>query len=125
MFVHIALAFLLAITSVAAFGLLAVIRPSWFDPVAIIPTVGMLFNNGVSSVSLGLDALLKNLDGGTGREKVELFLSFGASREEAYNEQLRWALRVSLLPTLNSLAVMGLVSIPGASAGQILGGLDP
>jgi len=35
------------------------------------------------------------------------------------------ALRAAMLPTLNAMSVMGLISIPGMLTGQILAGADP
>jgi len=35
------------------------------------------------------------------------------------------ALRLAMLPTLNAMSVMGLITIPGMLTGQILAGADP
>ena len=38
---------------------------------------------------------------------------------------IRDALRTSLIPTINSMLVMGIVSLPGMMTGQILAGVSP
>jgi putative ABC transport system permease protein len=38
---------------------------------------------------------------------------------------VREAIRVGMIPTINSMMVMGLVSLPGMMTGQILAGANP
>ena len=59
------------------------------------------------------------------RKEVEMLLSLGATSWEAANELVRDALRTSLIPTINSMLVMGIVSLPGMMTGQILAGVSP
>ena len=54
-----------------------------------------------------------------------MLLSLGATSWEAANELIRDALRTSMIPTLNSMLVMGVVSLPGMMTGQILAGISP
>ena len=49
----------------------------------------------------------------------------GATRWEAASPVTRDALRSALMPTINSMAATGLVSLPGMMTGQILGGMPP
>ncbi|KAH8045500.1 hypothetical protein JL722_14189 [Aureococcus anophagefferens] len=58
-------------------------------------------------------------------DRVELCLSRGASWREAALPALRKAMTAALTPTLNSMAVMGLVMMPGMMTGQMLGGQPP
>jgi hypothetical protein len=48
---------------------------------------------------------------------VELLLALGASRYEATVELVQRAVRLALLPTLNAMSVVGIVSIPGMMTG--------
>ncbi|MFA7468137.1 MAG: ABC transporter permease, partial [Desulfotomaculaceae bacterium] len=52
-------------------------------------------------------------------------LTFGATPWEAIQTSVREAIRAGMTPTINSLMVVGLVSLPGMMTGQILGGADP
>jgi len=49
----------------------------------------------------------------------------GATRLEATREVVQRASRMALTPLLNTMNVVGIVSIPGMMTGQILGGSDP
>jgi putative ABC transport system permease protein len=59
------------------------------------------------------------------RDWVETALALGATRWEACQEVVRDAIRVAMIPTINSMMVMGLVSLPGMMTGQILEGAAP
>ena len=49
----------------------------------------------------------------------------GASRWEATQGIVQRATTAALAPTLSHLSIMGLVTLPNAMAGQLLGGLVP
>ncbi|KAG7669322.1 hypothetical protein Ndes2437B_g05468 [Nannochloris sp. 'desiccata'] len=106
------------------FGLAAVVRVTpWYDAQYLIPMLGMMLGNSCSSVAVGLSAVLEELS--SGKEKVEALLVLGATRVEATRDVVVRATRLSLTPLLNSMNVVGIVSIPGMMTGQILGGSDP
>lgn len=109
------------ITGLAVSG---IIRPQpWFTPQYLIPLLGMVLGNTLNGISLGLDRLMEGLT--SRREQVEARLSLGATRWEACLEVVRDAIRVGMIPTINSMMVMGLVSLPGMMTGQILQGATP
>lgn len=81
-----------------------------YDSQYLIPMLGMLLGNSCSSVAVGLSAVLDDLS--SGKEKVEALLALGASRVEATREVVTRAARLALTPLLNSLNVVGIVSIP-------------
>ncbi|KAG6917710.1 hypothetical protein DXG01_001361 [Tephrocybe rancida] len=56
------------------------------------------------------------------RDKVEMYLTFGASRMEACRPIAREALRLALTPVVNQMSVIGIIAIPGMMTGAILGG---
>jgi hypothetical protein len=59
------------------------------------------------------------------RDKIEVLLAFGATRTEACLPVAREALRLALLPAIQQLSVIGLISIPGmACAPPASGGLS-
>jgi putative ABC transport system permease protein len=59
------------------------------------------------------------------RPEIETELSHGASAWEAAQEPLQAAVRRGMVPTINSMLVVGIVSLPGMMTGQILAGSDP
>ncbi|MEX1318010.1 MAG: iron export ABC transporter permease subunit FetB [Synechococcaceae cyanobacterium] len=109
---------------VTGLALIAIIRSDpWFAPQYLIPLLGMVLGNTLNGISLGLDRLMEGLEGR--REQVETALALGASRWEACRDVIREAIRVAMIPTINSMMVMGLVSLPGMMTGQILAGAAP
>ena len=80
----------------------------WFSPRYLIPLAGMIFAGAMNTVSLAAERLFAE----TGR---------GVS----YRESRRVALQASMIPMINSLFAVGLVSLPGMMTGQILSGVSP
>jgi putative ABC transport system permease protein len=109
------------ITAVALFGIVRV-RP-WYDPQYAIPLLGMILGNTLNGISLGLDRLTEELR--ARRDQVETLLALGATRWEAAQDPVRRAVRTGMIPIINSMMVVGIVSIPGMMTGQLLAGVDP
>lgn len=80
----------------------------WFLPSYVIPLAGMIFANSMNSISLG-------------GERLEAELS----RNESYEKARITAFQASMIPTINALFAVGLVSLPGMMTGQILSGVSP
>jgi putative ABC transport system permease protein len=95
----------------------------WFDPQYLIPLLGMVLGNTLTGISLGLDRFMEGVI--TQRDQIETLLTLGATRWEAAHAQVQEAIRTGMIPTINSMMVMGLVSLPGMMTGQILAGANP
>jgi len=95
----------------------------WYRAQLAIPICGMLLGNSLNGVSLSLDRLYSEVRARAG--EVEARLCLGATPWEASRPMVRAALRAGMTPIINSLMVVGLVSLPGMMTGQILGGADP
>lgn len=95
----------------------------WWKPQYVLPLLGMVLGNSLTGISLCLDSLLEALD--AGRERIELDLALGATRWQAVREPLSEAVRRGMIPIINSMMVVGIVSLPGMMTGQILAGADP
>ncbi|MCB9780341.1 MAG: iron export ABC transporter permease subunit FetB [Alphaproteobacteria bacterium] len=95
----------------------------WWRPQYLVPLLGMLLGNALTGISLGLDRALSMLD--EGRPVVEARLSMGATWWEASRPVAADALRAGMIPILNTMSVVGLVTLPGMMTGQILSGTDP
>ncbi|VXC06006.1 ABC transporter permease [Burkholderia sp. 8Y] len=109
---------------IGAFGLFAVIRiHPWYEPQYTIPILGMVLGNTLTGVSLGIERMTEELT--AGRAAVEMSLALGATRWEAAKGPARQAVRAGMIPTLNQMAVVGLVSLPGMMTGQVLAGQSP
>jgi len=109
---------------ITGFTVLGVLRVDpWWDPQYLIPLLGMLLGNALTGISLALDRFLEGCV--DRRDRLEVRMTLGATRWEAAGGEIREALRVALIPTVNSMMVMGIVSLPGMMTGQILAGADP
>lgn len=109
---------------VVAVGTLLVVQPSpWWQPQYLIPMAGMILGNALSGVSLGLDRFLAELH--RERGAIEAKLSLGATCFEAMREHIQSALRTGMVPILNTMAVAGIVSLPGMMTGQLMSGVEP
>jgi len=95
----------------------------WFKPQYVIPLLGMILGNALTGISLCLDHLLQELK--DRRAEVEMELSHGATRWEAAKRPLSDAVRRGMIPIINAMTVVGIVSLPGMMTGQILSGTDP
>ena len=95
----------------------------WYAPAYLIPITGMILGNCLNGIALGLERLLADL--AASRARIEAAQCLGASAWEASRDVLRGALRAAMIPTINSLMVVGIVSLPGMMTGQILAGVDP
>jgi len=95
------------------------IDPFW-TPERFIPVIGMLSGNSISAIVVSVDYVLKEFV--ENRDKIEVYLAFGASRLEACRPVAKQALRLALTPMISQMSVIGMISIPGAMTGSILGG---
>ena len=82
--------------------------PRWFEPNFIIPIAGMIFANSMNTVSLAGERF-----------------STEQERGKNYREARRIALETAMIPQINALLAVGLVSLPGMMTGQILSGIEP
>ena len=82
--------------------------PRWFEPRYVVPLAGMIFANTMNTISLAAE-----------RFRSEL------ARNDDYLVARRTALETALIPQINALLAVGLVSLPGMMTGQILSGIDP
>jgi putative ABC transport system permease protein len=105
-----------------ALGVIIRVRP-WYAPQYAIPLLGMILGNTLSGVSLGLDSVSGELS--AKRDQVEALLALGASRWEAAAPSIRHAVKTGLIPTINAMMVVGVVSLPGMMTGQLLAGTSP
>ena len=80
----------------------------WYMPRYMIPLAGMVFANAMTAVSLAAERLYAELSHGSAWEEARIT-----------------AYRASMIPVINSLFAVGLVSLPGMMTGQILSGVSP
>lgn len=110
--------------TVTVFALVALVGVSpWWNPQYAIPLLGMILGNTMTGIALGMDSLTQNA--WKQRAVIENRLALGEPARVALAEFRRESVRTAMTPILNSLAVCGVVSLPGMMTGQILSGSDP
>ncbi|MCM0083634.1 iron export ABC transporter permease subunit FetB [Geomonas sp. Red32] len=95
----------------------------WYDPRYLIPLAGMIIGNSMNGASLAAERLAAEMR--ERRDEIETALCLGATGRQASQSAVRSAFRAALMPTVNTMAAMGIVSLPGMMTGQILSGTEP
>ncbi len=80
----------------------------WYQAQTLVPLAGMVFANGMNSVSLSGERFFAELN-----------------RGENYLNARNIAFKASMIPNVNALFAVGIVSLPGMMTGQILAGVSP
>ena len=80
----------------------------WYQPQYMIPLAGMIFASSMNSVSIAAERLMA--------EKANNL---------PWDDMRNLALKAAMIPVVNGLFAVGLVTLPGTMTGQILSGVDP
>ena len=114
-----------AISVAAGVGLLVLFGAGVFPfrPRYLIPIAGMLIGNSmtataVAGMRLRDDLVDKSLE-------VEARLALGAPAREALKSYVSRATTIALVPTIDATKNVGLILLPGAFVGMLLGGASP
>ncbi len=103
-------------------GVIVGVKP-WWTPQYYIPLAGMIVGNSMNAIAISLERLFSDLK--ARHAEVEMKLALGADYREASQDILAGAVKAAMIPSINSLMAVGLVSLPGMMTGQILSGTDP
>jgi len=80
----------------------------WYHAQTLIPLAGMVFASSMNSVSLSGERLYSEL-----------------ANKVSYEHARNTAFQTSMIPNVNALFAVGIVSLPGMMTGQILSGVSP
>lgn len=94
-----------------------------FEGRTIVPLAGMVVGNSLAATVLVSRRLLAEATDQRG--VIEGRLALGLSSAEAFQPNLRESLRTALVPQIETTKAVGIVVLPGAMVGLILGGADP
>lgn len=120
----VALALLASVLLTMSYTILAIVQPTvWYNPQYLIPLAGMVLGNAMNAATIAGERLVSTLQRST--IEIQTHLSLGATPQQAIAQYRREAMRAGLLPLLNRMMVVGLVTLPGMFTGQVLGGNDP
>jgi putative ABC transport system permease protein len=103
---------------------LLIIQPeSWYEPQYLIPLAGIVLGNAMNGAAIAGERLVSTIS--SSRLEIETHLSLGATPQQAVATYRKDAIRAGLIPTLNQMMVVGVVTLPGIITGQLLSGIDP
>ncbi|RVW98790.1 Protein aluminum sensitive 3 [Vitis vinifera] len=119
---YVAGASILAGTAVTLF-LLVVLNVFPFTPRYIIPVAGMMVGNAMTVTGVTMKRLRDDIK--IQLNLVETALALGATPRQATLQQVKRALVIALSPVLDNAKTVGLISLPGAMTGLIMGGASP
>lgn len=80
----------------------------WYQSQTIIPLAGMVFASSMNSISLSGERFYSEL-----------------ANNSSYAQARNIAFQASMIPNVNALLAVGVVSLPGMMTGQILSGISP
>lgn len=102
---------------------LVILRVFPFTPRYIIPVAGMMVGNAMTVTGVTMKKLRDDIKMQT--SLVETALALGATPRQATLQQVRRSLVIALSPVLDNAKTVGLISLPGAMTGLIMGGASP
>ncbi len=103
---------------------LLIIQPdSWYEPQYLIPLAGIVLGNAMNGAAIAGERLVSTIN--SSRLEIETHLSLGATPQQAVAGYRKDAIRAGLIPTLNQMMVVGVVTLPGMITGQLLSGIPP
>jgi putative ABC transport system permease protein len=89
----------------------------------LIPMGGMVISNAMVWTTMTSERLTSDFI--ANMDLIEASLSLGASPKHSIQIFLQDALKTPFNPSINRVAILGIVSIPGLLAGMIIGGENP
>lgn len=110
------------LVSALVVGVIVGAKP-WWRPEYFLPLAGMVVGNSMTALAISLERLFSDLR--ARRNELEMKLCLGASAREATRGIVAEAVRAGMIPSINSMMGVGVVFIPGMTAGQVLAGADP
>jgi putative ABC transport system permease protein len=103
---------------------LLILQPeTWYSPQYLIPLAGIVLGNAMNGAAIAGERLVSTIN--SSRLEIETYLSLGATPQQAVTTYRKEAIRAGLIPTLNQMMVVGIVTLPGMITGQLLSGVDP
>ncbi|CAL5351219.1 hypothetical protein CsSME_00038527 [Camellia sinensis var. sinensis] len=103
--------------------LLVVLNVFPFTPRYIIPVAGMMVGNSMTVTGVTMKRLRDDIK--VQMNLVETALALGATPRQATIQQVKRALVIALSPVLDNAKTVGLIALPGAMTGLIMGGASP
>lgn len=115
---------MLSMLTIVGYGICIVIRPDpWYAAPYWLGLGGVILGNSATVSFVAGESLLAQVK--NNRFEIETHLCLGATPQQAMQSFRRQAIRAGVMPTINGLAIVGLVMLPQFLGGQLLSGIDP
>lgn len=103
---------------------LLIIQPAkWYAPQYLIPLAGIILGNAINGAAIAGERFVSTIN--SSQLEIETHLSLGATPQQAVAQYRKDAIRAGLIPNLNQMMVVGIVTLPGIITGQLLSGVNP
>lgn len=103
---------------------LLIIQPeTWYEPQYVIPLAGIVLGNAMNGAAIAGERLVSTIN--ASQMEIETHLCLGATSQQAVAQYRRDAIKAGLIPTINTMMVVGVVTLPGTITGQMLSGVRP
>ncbi|CAI5528407.1 unnamed protein product [Closterium sp. Naga37s-1] len=106
-----------------AFSLLAALQVVPLRPGFVIPITGLVVGSSMTIAANTMQRLADDFQ--QRRGEVEAALALGASQWQASLPLIRKAVAVGFGPTLDYIKTYGVIQLPGAMVGMLMGGMPP
>jgi putative ABC transport system permease protein len=117
-------AILTSLVVALGYTILVVIKPTnWHQPQYLLAYAGISLGYVLNSTAVAGERLIGEID--RHQVEIETHLSLGATPDLAIATYRQAAIKVALLPTIETLMVAGLVSIPGFLTGELIADVQP
>lgn len=117
-------AILISTAITLAYTNLLIIQPvRWYEPQYLIPLAGIVFGSAINGAAIAGERLVSTIN--ASQLEIETHLSLGATPQQAVAQYRKDAVKAGLIPILNQMTVVGIVTLPGIITGQLLSGVDP
>jgi putative ABC transport system permease protein len=115
---------LTGLTVALAYTILVVIKPTnWHQPQYLLAGAGISLGYLLNSTAVAGERLISTIE--QHQAEIETQLSLGATPAQSIATYRQAAIKAALLPTIDTLMVAGLVTIPGFLTGQLLANMAP
>ncbi|WP_310413417.1 ABC transporter permease [Chamaesiphon sp. OTE_8_metabat_110] len=106
------------------YTILVVIKPTnWHQPQYLVSCAGICLGYLLNNTAIAGERLIGEID--RHQAEIETQLSLGASPAQAIATYRQTAIKSALVPTIDTLMVTGLVTIPGFLTGELLAQIQP
>jgi putative ABC transport system permease protein len=89
----------------------------------LIPIGGMIIGNALNAYTQTMERFKSDVKNNI--DLIENFIALGVPLKEAFRLQIKNCITAALIPILNNLQTLGIIWIPGITAGMVLAGANP